>query len=80
MNQALPTEAEVLYRVTADEFVAFLQRTMFDATAYLFPDDRSWCFVNFEDGLAPVIGLSAAQAGVSALGETLLLNQESVVC
>ncbi|RAK70304.1 hypothetical protein DLM85_05525 [Hymenobacter edaphi] len=80
MHQVLPCEDEVLYRVTADEFVAFLQQAMFDATAYLFPDDRSWCLVNFEDGPAPIIGLStASQVSVLTLaeGEILLLGSES---
>lgn len=82
MHQVLPSDDDVLYRVTADEFVHFLQRAMFDATAYLFPDDQSWCLVNFEDGLAPIIGLSsAAQADMpaAALSETLPLHPESTV-
>ncbi|GAB2939994.1 hypothetical protein GCM10027048_00270 [Hymenobacter coalescens] len=82
MHHVLPTDDEVLYRVTADEFVTFLQQAMFDATAYLFPDDRSWCLVNVEDGLAPIIGLSSVaqtRMVMPAHVETMLLNPESEV-
>lgn len=74
-GQLLPTDDEVLYRATAAGFVAFLQQASFDATAYLFPDDRSWCLVNREDGLGPILGCSAAAARAVATRSGIELLQ-----
>ncbi|WP_400190623.1 hypothetical protein [Hymenobacter sp. B81] len=78
----LPTDEEVLYRVTAREFIDFLQQAAFDATAYLFPDARNWCLVNVEDGLCPIIGGHADTEALIAAhfrGEPLPLSAESEV-
>jgi hypothetical protein len=45
----LPIDKEVTYNVTVEEFMKFMDDTFFDANAYLFPDDKSWCLINLED-------------------------------
>ena len=45
----LPVDKEVTYKVTAEEFLKFMDDTFSDANAYLFPDDKSWCLINLED-------------------------------
>ena len=82
LNQLLPTDEDVVYRVSPEEFVSFLQGARFDASAYLFPDDQSWCLVTVEDGLCPFIGVSEkAEAVIQAHfdGEKMPLDPEATV-
>lgn len=81
-EQVLPTDDEVVYRVTAQEFVTCFTQMYLDATLYLFPDDLSWCLANAEDALAPVLGIDEPAATTIAERcrlEVLLLSQESAV-
>ena len=38
-----------LFRVSKEEYIDEMKNTRFDATAYLYPESRSWCLVNLED-------------------------------
>lgn len=38
-----------LFRVSKEEYINEMKNTRFDATAYLYPESRSWCLVNLED-------------------------------
>ncbi|NVO33038.1 hypothetical protein HW554_17660 [Hymenobacter sp. P5342] len=58
----LPSADDVLYDVTTDEFVEFMTQSFFDASLYLFPEDKSWCLVNVEDCSVTVIGTDKATA------------------
>jgi hypothetical protein len=78
--QLLPCADEVIYHVSIKEFIAFMEQSFFDATLYLFPPDLSWCLFNVEDGLCPVIGVSAevgAAITVEPSLETFQLTWES---
>ena len=56
--EVLPSSDQVVYSVTIEEFISLLSATSFDTTLYLFPDDRSWCLINVEDGDYPILGTS----------------------
>ena len=45
----LPVDKDVTYKVSEEEFMKFMDDTFYDANAYLFPDDKSWCLINLED-------------------------------
>lgn len=76
----LPSPEQVVYFVTVEEFIGFLESTSFDATFYLFPEDRSWCLINVENGSFLMFGTNqelkisiAIQSGI----EILYLNPET---
>ncbi|UFH55847.1 hypothetical protein [Spirosoma sp. KNUC1025] len=49
VNFLLPVAKDVTYNVTDEEFLKFMDDTFYDASAYFFPDDKSWCLINLED-------------------------------
>ncbi|RSK44574.1 hypothetical protein [Hymenobacter perfusus] len=66
IHEILPTTDEVLYEVNAEDFLGFMTQSFFDATLYLFPEDRSWCLVNIEDCNVMIIGTDRATAAMIA--------------
>lgn len=78
----LPSPEQVVYSVTVEEFIGFLKSTSFDATLYLFPEDRSWCLTNVEDGSFPMLGINQELKAIIALQsgiEMLLLEPETEI-
>ena len=39
----------VLYTLTIEEYHKFMDETQYDSSSYLFPDDLSYCLLNFKD-------------------------------
>jgi|GEM_PF-6813646 len=78
----LPTPEEVIYRVTAEDFIQLFRQHFSDAGLCLFPDDKSWCLINREAEFCPLLATSAEsgeKVAAQSILEVLSLDGEEVL-
>lgn len=49
---------ELAHQITTADYLQFMKDTFYDSDSYLFPHDKSWCLVSFEDLELSLLGVN----------------------